>query len=1074
MSIKGFKRYDDQGNLVGVEKYDYNSLDNIPKNLAKSEELEQVQQDMTEYMNGDVLVPDYWVSELEAKAYEIQIAMENAGRNKSAFLWYTDAHRPNSSKMSPVLLLYLCRNTSMNKVNFGGDIIGDPIPHTHENIEYVYEWRKQIAGLLNHHSVYGNHDVNHRTTDVSKMAYAYMLAPEESSDMVVSEVDSCYYIDNPSEKTRYIYLSYLTNNPTEMVAQAQFIADTLKSVPYGWHIIVLAHRWWQYTSSKTPTVGSVPTYEKDILNVFDTYNARGTRASSNYFPTLDFADAKGKVELCVGGHIHIDYDFLTDGGIPVVITTADTNQERVPDTGVDSGTLKTITESAVFGFIVDYSDSASTKITVVGVGRGTSRVITSDGGITVYNRITNYLNNCTTSNTTVLVEYGTPYSATITAKSGYTLKRVTVTMGDTNIPVENGVINIESVTGDIIITAVASSNTGEEVVNLFSTSADGYMENTRLSTSATSACNGAYTTNYIPCKLNDIVCIEGLDVFKYDSTSDARFHLLDLSKALAVGDCGYLKALQTNSYATYDEAKNIIEVTAGIDGSTLKERGNTAYIRFCGVLMSGYTIDDVVIYIKSGETVGNRIPLSVDTNGLDYIGINGEDGYNVGYRVKSDGSEVVCEGMCMTGYIPYSGQIIRFKNVSLSGSASSYLVRYYDDFTFQTTNSLANLTPDENGIYTIESQNTDGYIRLVAGSINESSVLTLNEEIPPNEELDVVNLIPLSTVSGGGSIYGNGKGYVLDKRLNSGGVEKDATGAIATGFIPVTKDTVLHIKNFANGSTDYFANSNNHILLYNSSYTLLTTSQQGLGSQLQNNNIGIQDDIAGVYTVKLSDILDNSSVAFVRFSTVVLNGTELAAGTPATDDDAKKVVAWIEGGTSGGDTGGDSNTEISVNLNRTYVSGTVGGTVGANLDESKAYLNTYYGTKAFSSNSCIVSDVTENSVTVKESGSGGINVAYPIHLPDLATQRKYRITFDYSGTGKCRTYYFFAKSDGTMSSAPGLYTNDTSGASGSADVEIDALNVLGEEINGYEWLIILLGSNTGSIKTFENVTITKV
>lgn len=34
MSVKGFNRYDDQGNLIGVEKYDYNSLDNIPKDLV--------------------------------------------------------------------------------------------------------------------------------------------------------------------------------------------------------------------------------------------------------------------------------------------------------------------------------------------------------------------------------------------------------------------------------------------------------------------------------------------------------------------------------------------------------------------------------------------------------------------------------------------------------------------------------------------------------------------------------------------------------------------------------------------------------------------------------------------------------------------------------------------------------------------------------------------------------------------------------------------------------------------------------------------------------------------------------
>ena len=68
-------------------------------------------------------MPDYWLPELAQKADAIQAAMEKAGRNKSAFLWYTDAHWVNgNSKMSPTLLNYLYMHTPMNKVNFGGDI----------------------------------------------------------------------------------------------------------------------------------------------------------------------------------------------------------------------------------------------------------------------------------------------------------------------------------------------------------------------------------------------------------------------------------------------------------------------------------------------------------------------------------------------------------------------------------------------------------------------------------------------------------------------------------------------------------------------------------------------------------------------------------------------------------------------------------------------------------------------------------------------------------------------------------------------------------------------------------------
>lgn len=318
-----------------------------------------------------VEIPNYWMNELKTKADAIQVAMESAGSNKSAFLWYTDAHWQSNSKMSPLLLEYLSKNTPINKVNFGGDIVGDPASYIHGNVKYVHDWRSCIANLPNHHSVYGNHDVNHRTTDVSNMAYALLLADEETMDMVIGD-DSCYYIDCPAEKTRYLYLSYMTNDLTKMLEQGKFIVASL-IVPDGWHIVAIAHRWWQYTSSSNPTVGTVPSFEKDILSVFDAYNARSKRSASNYFYEQDFtSSAKGKVEFCIGGHIHVDYDFTSEGSIPIIITAADTNQERVGSSDDDCGILGTTTESAVYGIIADYNDK---KITIIGIGRGNSRVI---------------------------------------------------------------------------------------------------------------------------------------------------------------------------------------------------------------------------------------------------------------------------------------------------------------------------------------------------------------------------------------------------------------------------------------------------------------------------------------------------------------------------------------------------------------------------------------------------------------------------------------------------------------------------------------------------------------------------
>lgn len=85
----------------------------------------------------------------------------------------------------------------------------------------------------------------------------------------------------------------------------------------------------------------------------------------------------------------------------------------------------------------------------------------------VYYSITNTLTNCTNSNSAKQVVAGDSYSAAISAGVGYELSSVAVTMGGTDISasaVSGGTITIASVTGDIVITAVADEVKAAEPV----------------------------------------------------------------------------------------------------------------------------------------------------------------------------------------------------------------------------------------------------------------------------------------------------------------------------------------------------------------------------------------------------------------------------------------------------------------------------------------------------------------------------------------------------------------------------------------------------------------------------------
>ncbi|MBQ1250104.1 MAG: hypothetical protein IIY00_00690, partial [Clostridia bacterium] len=139
------------------------------------------------------------------------------------------------------------------------------------------------------------------------------------------------------------------------------------------------------------------------------------------------------------------------------------------------------------------------------------------------------------------------------------------------------------------------------------------------------------------------------------------------------------------------------------------------------------------------------------------------------------------------------------------------------------------------------------------------------------------------------------------------------------------------------------------------------------------------------------------------------------------------------------------------------------------LDESKAYTNVAYGNLGFNAKACTVADASETGITITEPGTGGIVVSFPVHLPDIATQ-KYKLSFDHTGNGKTRVYYKHLKADGTFG-ANQIAMDTTSG--GHADLTIsDGASLFGATQIG-EWLVISVGANTGKTTTISNVSLTK-
>ena len=306
-------------------------------------------------------IPSYWQPALDEGVEAINTALANAGYNKSAFLFYSDAHFDYGSRTAPKLLKYLYNHTGMTKTFFGGDIVNSEAAD-YEAMSYLWEWRNMLKDLPNHHSVVGNHDDGNATNNLfsEQYIYSYLLAAEETTGVVRGKNGLYYYIDNSPEKTRYIFLDTAYKGMTS--DQTAFLKETLIGTKEDWHIVVVAHIWYEpdydrYNERPVPITG-LSQDASIVTAMLDNYNSR----------LGEYADCKAWVEFCVGGHIHYDYDGTTSTGIPIILVETDSLHLR----GNYGYTPDTTTESSVNGIVADYDNH---KISVIRIGRGQSREI---------------------------------------------------------------------------------------------------------------------------------------------------------------------------------------------------------------------------------------------------------------------------------------------------------------------------------------------------------------------------------------------------------------------------------------------------------------------------------------------------------------------------------------------------------------------------------------------------------------------------------------------------------------------------------------------------------------------------
>lgn len=275
--------------------------------------------------------------------------------------------------------------------------------------------------------------------------------------------------------------------------------------------------------------------------------------------------------------------------------------------GIDFGEDRAYTKTADTGkdtaFVVNVYDPDLAVIYSFCYGAGYDRVISV--GDKVFHRITQELTHISSDNAATTIENEKKYVATLSIDSGYALKSITITMGGTDITSSaydssTGRITINSVTGPVVITAVASRDLVCTNMVPLSTDANGniynvtgYKDGSRINSSGAET-GGSHmsVTGFIPFTHDQTLRLGGPNILFNEYGCMMYFY--DSNKS-ALDGYDYNKVGNTN-FGTWDTTEADTAFSFKPAASKLT---SVAYVRIsASVRNAGDTGEEMIVTIN--------------------------------------------------------------------------------------------------------------------------------------------------------------------------------------------------------------------------------------------------------------------------------------------------------------------------------------------------------------------------------------------------------------------------------------------------------------------------------------------
>lgn len=444
---------------------------------------------------GNKDIPTYHYAEALRVAEKIS-AFKKAHTNNLVFGAISDIHVLNDDATYEAKSKTAVKNAAFALETVGAMVGADFIVNLGDNCwengidtdnafigaQYSINTLKPAFERLTRFNLVGNHDTSNSTQKMYDLIGTY----NKFDGHGYSQIRGFGYKDFTDKKVRVICLNTadymnIKGGCALSYDQKDFLLRALDlSAKYDaadWQILLLSHIPLDWNGGDYGYYADLQT----ILNAYEDGTTANITVNSSYAKnetpsnyatynsgklTYNYAGKNlAKVIANIHGHVHTNKVSKVLNTDIARIATANTNPNlNKADSYAEYGDYSiSSTEAAkivkVAGTAKDTSatfyciDLDEQTIYAYGYGADIDRTI-------IYNvakkySVTYNLTDVTSSNNATEAVEGSSFTATLTAKSGYVLDSVTVTMGGQVVTVTNGAINIPSVTGNIVITATA-------------------------------------------------------------------------------------------------------------------------------------------------------------------------------------------------------------------------------------------------------------------------------------------------------------------------------------------------------------------------------------------------------------------------------------------------------------------------------------------------------------------------------------------------------------------------------------------------------------------------------------------